>query len=454
MPQKQKPLLAQILSFVVPLIATSVLQLLFNTADAIVVGRFGGDTPEACEAALAAVGSCASLITLIINLFLGLSVGAGVCVAQSYGAEDRDAVHATVHTAVPLSAVLGLAVTVIGFFGAPVFLRWMGTDTAAIDQATRYMQAYFIGMPAAMVYNYCAAMLRGVGDTVHPLLFLTAGGVLNVGFNLVAVIVFRMGAMGVGLATALSNWVACIMILMFMLRREGACHLELKHLRFSRAVLRRMLYIGVPAGIQSSLFSISNVLIQSAINSFNSTAFVAANTAAINIEGYIYTVLSAFAQATLTFVGQSMGASDPVRAHRATLQCTLCVLFGGFSLGLLARLLGGVLLSLFIVDNPTAIALGTVRLTYIGIPFFLCGLMEVGCNALRGIGKSLQPMIVSLLGACVLRIVWVYTLFRWFPSAEMLYLSYPVTWFITTAVQYLLYFIYKRHIPCPQAEAI
>ena len=437
-------LLRQILCFVLPLIATSVLQLLFNTADTVVVGRFGGDTPEECEAALAAVGSCGSLINLVVNLFLGLSIGAGVCVARAFGAEDHASVSRTVHTAIPLAAVLGVLVTLIGFFGASTFLSWMGTDAAAMEQATRYMKAYFLGMPAAMIYNYCAAMLRATGDTVHPLLFLSAGGILNVGLNLFAVIVLRLGAMGVGLATAASNWLACILVLIYMLRRGGVCHVEPRKLRITGSTLRAMLYIGIPAGIQSSLFSISNVLIQTAVNSFGSTALVAANTAASNLEGYIYTVQNAFAQAALTFVGQSVGARNSARAHRATVLCCACVTVAGLTLGALTRLCGDALLSIFIPENPEAVAIGLLRLSSVVIPYFLCGLMEVGCNALRGLGKSLQPMIVSLIGACALRIVWIYTLFRWFPSIEMLFLSYPVTWTVTALVQFILYAFYKR----------
>ncbi len=437
--EAQPHLLRQVLAFSLPLIVTSVLQLLFNTADSIVVGRWGGDTPEACEAALAAVGSCGSLISLIVGLFLGLSAGAGVLVARGIGAKDEAQVDRIVHTTVPLSVILGLGVTVIGYVFAGTFLSWMGMPAAARQEAVPYMKAYFLGMPAAMVYNYCAAMIRATGDTVRPLLFLSAGGVLNVLLNLVAVLVFRLGAMGVGIATAASNWLACLLIIIYMIRKKGVCHLDVKRLRMSADVLRRVLFIGVPIGVQSMLFSVSNVLIQTAVNSFDSTAFMAGNSAVSNVEGYVYAVQNAFAQAALTYVSQAMGAKRPDLAHRAAMVCTVTVAAAGILLCSAFVLLGRQLLSLFIPDNEEALLLGLSRMKISTTAHFMCGLMEVGCCSLRGLGKSLSPTVIALLGACALRVVWIYTVFAWFPTGNVLYLSYPVTWSVTALIHYIAY---------------
>ncbi len=447
LPKNDRPrMLRQILLFALPLIATSILQLLFNTADSIVVGQWGGDTPEQCEAALGAVGSCGSLINLIINLFMGLSVGAGVLVAHGVGGKDDRLIDDTVHTSLTLSVILGIVVTVVGFTFAGTFLTWMGTPGAVLPEATRYMKAYFLGMPAAMVYNYCAAMLRATGDTVRPLIFLTAGGLLNVVLNLIAVLVFRLGAMGVGIATAGSNWLACILILIFMLRKRGACHLDVRRLTLRGDILKRVLVIGIPAGVQSTLFSISNVLIQSSVNSFGSTALVAGNAAGSNVDGYIYATQNAFAQATLTYVSQYMGAKRPDLAHRAAMTCTVTVAVAGLAVSGTVLALARPILLLFVPANEAALLIALNRMKITTATHFLCGMMEVGCNSLRGTGSSLTPMIVSLLGACGLRILWVYTLFVWFPEPAMLFLSYPVSWAVTAAVQYLLYGIRMRKL--------
>ncbi len=443
---KQPHLLRQILAFSLPLIVTSVLQLLFNTADSIVVGRWGGDTPEAREAALAAVGSCGSLISLIVGLFVGLASGAGVLVSRGVGANDAKRVDRVVHTAVPLAMILGVFVTAVGFAFAETFLTWMGMPAAALAEATPYLRAYFLGMPAAMVYNYCAAMIRATGDTVRPMIFLTAGGVLNVLLNLVAVLVFRLGAMGVGIATAASNWLACLLIIIYMVRKEGLCHLDFHRMRFSGTVLQRMLIIGVPIGIQSVLFAVSNVLIQTAVNSLDSTAFMAGNSAVSNVEGYVYTVQNAFAQAALTYVSQAMGAGRTDRAHRAAMVCTATVTVAGVVLCGAFVLLGRPLLSLFIPDNEEALLLGLSRMKISTVAHFMCGLMEVGCCSLRALGKSVSPTVISLFGVCFLRVAWIYTVFAWFPTGTILYLSYPVTWSVTTLVHYIAYFAEAKRL--------
>jgi len=278
------PLLPKMILFTLPLIATAFLQQLFNTADTVVVGQWGGNTPAERETALAAVGSCGALINLIVNLFFGLSVGAGVCVAHDIGAKQYRDVKRTVHTSVIVSLFFGALLTVFGLCMARPLLAMMKTDPTVLDEAVPYMMAYFCGMPANILYNYCASILRSSGDTTRPLIFLSAAGVANVGLNLVMVLVFGLGALGVGIATAASHWVACVLILIYMMRMDGPCKIELRELRVYPEKLKKIIVIGLPAGLQGTLFSFSNVLIQSSINGFGNVAFVAGNTAASNID--------------------------------------------------------------------------------------------------------------------------------------------------------------------------
>ena len=284
-------ILKQIVLFALPMIATSVLQLLFNTADTIVVGRWGGDTETEREIALAAVGSCGAIINLVVNIFLGLSVGAGVCVAHGIGAKEFENVEKTLHTAVYTALIGGVLTTIVGLVLTPQLLGMIGIESSILPEAELYMRAYFCGMPAALLYNYCAAMLRASGDTARPLGFLSIAGLANVVLNLIMVLLFKTGALGVGIATAVSNWISCTLIILFMLKTEGPCHLDIKKITIHKEHLKKILAIGLPAGIQSSLFSISNVIIQSALQSFKSATVIAGHTAAANVQGYIYTVM-------------------------------------------------------------------------------------------------------------------------------------------------------------------
>lgn len=445
--KKEPNIYKQIILFALPMMATSVLQLLFNTADTVVVGRWGGDTPEACEAALAAVGSCGSLINLIVGLFLGLSVGADVTFAQNVGSGNREALHRTVHTAVLLSSCLGVTIGAFGFLFSGTFLSWMGTDPAAIDQATLYMKAYFCGIPAGMIYNFCAAMLRSTGDTTRPLVFLSIGGILNVFLNLLMVLVFRLGAMGVGIATAASNWVSCVLILVYMIRTDGVCHLDPGSLRFHAPTLGKILAIGLPAGIQSFVFSASNVLIQTSVNSFNSTTFVAGNTAASNLEGYVYMAQNVFYHAALTYAGQNFGAGNIPRIKKLAIACSLLVSGVGISLGSLFYLLRVPLLSIYVPGNTEAIAVGGIRMLWLVVPYFLCGLMEVSCGLIRGMGRSIPSMISSIIGSCLMRIVWILTVFQMVHTPEILYAVYPISWILTAVAQFLIFgILYRRDL--------
>lgn len=446
------PLLRQILLFTLPLIATSVLQLLFNTADTVVVGRWGGDTPEACENALAAVGSCGALINLLVNLFFGLSVGAGVAVAHDFGAGKYDEVKKTVHTSVLTALCGGFVAMLIGLFAARPLLTLMGTESGVLDQAVPYMIAYFCGMPANMLYNYCAAVLRSTGDSKRPLFYLTTAGIANVLLNLVMVLVFRMGALGVGIATAASQWISAALVLIYMLRTDDVCHVSPRELRFHGDKLRKMLYIGLPAGIQGCLFSLSNVIIQSSINSFGRIV-VAGNTAAANLEGYIYVCQNALYTAALTFVGQNLGAGKIDRLKKSGLLCLAVVCLVGITLGALMVAFGHPLLSLYAPGNNEVIAAGMIRLRMICLTYFLCGAMEIGCGILRGIGKAILPMVVSLLGSCAFRIVWIMTVFTQVRTLECLFISYPISWLATGAVHFLFVFFALRKLKKEQLVA-
>ena len=449
------PILPQMILFSLPLMLTGILQLLFNTADTIVVGRWGGATPDECENALAAVGSCGALIGIIVNFFLGLSVGAGVCVAQDIGAKQHDEVEKVVHTSVVAALICGSAVALIGSVLCRPLLALMGTDPAVLDQAAPYMRAYFLGAPACMVYNYCASILRSKGDTTHPLLFLTLAGCANVLMNLVMVLVFGLGAVGVGIATATSHWVSCVLVVLHMTRLEDSCRLDLKKLRIHPEKLRKMLYIGIPAGIQSTVFSFSNVLIQSSINTFGK-ATVAANTAAGTICDYVYMAQNSLYHATLTFVGQSVGARRYERIRPVVLTAVAVVTVVGLSLSSVVLLFGPELISIFSPGNPEVSRIGMIRILYLGVPYFLAGIMEIGSGLLRGLGRSIHSMVVAIMGSCVFRVIWILTVFAYFRSLESLYLSYPISWALTAAAHFTLAIIGLKKLkqPTPKTELL
>ncbi len=441
-------ILPQIFAFALPLIATSILHLLFNSADQMVVGRWGGDTREECEIALGAVGSCGALISLLVNLFMGLSVGSGVCVAHEIGAKRYDEVETVVHTSVVTAFAASVIVTAIGLIFAPQLLMLMGINDALLAQATLYMRAYFCGMPASLIYNFCASMLRSAGDTTRPLIFLSVAGVVNVGLNLVMVLIFRTGALGVGIATAASQWVSCFLVVVFMLKTDGPCKLNLRKLGINKRVFRKILAIGLPAGLQSSLFAISNVIIQSAIQSFDNPAVVAGNTAAANLDSYTYTVMNSFATSALTFTGQHVGANKYQRLKKALIWHYILAAVSGLVIGGIMFVFARPLIGIFSPENDAVADIGTVRLGVIGLTYFLCGLMDTGCYVLRGFGKSLSPTLISLLGSCVLRIAWIFAVFYpFFPdNIAMLYISYPITWGITAAVNLIVVATeFKKH---------
>ncbi|MBQ8782254.1 MAG: MATE family efflux transporter [Clostridia bacterium] len=442
------PLFSGIIRHTVPIILTSILQLLFNAADLVVVGRFCGSV------SVAAVGATGSLTNLIVNLFIGLSVGCGVSVAQAIGARDDEATHRTVHTAIPSAIVSGVVLTVIGVSLSETFLGWMGTPQNVLELSAVYMKLYFCGMTFNMVYNFGASILRAAGDTKGPLLYLSCAGVINVILNVIFVTQFNMNVGGVALATAVSQGISAVLVIMALMRRTDACRFSFKKMHFYSAQLKKMLTIGIPAGIQGSLFSISNVIIQSSINSFGDV-LMSGNAAAGNIEGFVYVLMNAFHQSALNFTGQNVGAMNYKRVKKTLLICLGCVTIAGLAAGGTVYLLGEQLLSIYITDSPQAIAYGMTRLSLICLPYFLCGLMDTTTGAIRGMGVSLSPMVITILGVCVFRIGWVYTIFQvpQFHTPSCLYISYTVSWSITFLIELIAFFmIYKKRTKMIKAD--
>ena len=432
------PLFPSIVAYTIPIILTSLLQLLFNAADLVIVGRFCGSI------SLAAVGATGSITMLIVNLFIGLSVGAGVTVAHALGSREDEDVHRTVHTAMPTALVGGIVLTIVGISLSESLLKMMDTPENILPLSAIYMKIYFGGMTFNMVYNFCASILRAAGDTKSPLIYLTIAGVVNVVLNVIFVTQFHMNVAGVALATALSQGVSAVLVALALMRREDACRLELKKMRFYKIPLLKIIRIGLPAGIQGSLFSISNVMIQSSVNSFGDI-FMSGNAASGNVEGFVYVALNAFHQTAVNFIGQNAGAKQYKRVFKTLWICLGCVIVVGLSLGGLAYAFGPQLLSIYITDSPEAISYGMIRMGFIALPYFLCGLMDVSTGALRGMGASLSPMIISVLGVCGLRIGWLATVFQTNPTPQCLYLSYPVSWTITFLCQMFAFLlIYKK----------
>lgn len=432
------PLLGRILLFTLPLMASSILQLLFNAADIIVVGRYAGSD------ALAAVGSTGALINLLTNMFIGFSVGANVLVARYYGAGKPDEVSETVHTSVMLSIIGGVLLAVIGIIFASPLLELMGTPENVLPLAALYVRIYFAGMPVILLYNYGSAILRAIGDTKRPLYYLAIAGVLNIILNLILVIVFEMSVAGVALATIISQTLSAVLVIRCLMHIEGGCHLDLHQLKIHTNKLWKILQLGLPAGLQGSIFSLSNVLIQSSVNSFGAIA-MAGNSAAANIEGFTYVAMNSFYQAAITFVSQNMGAMEFKRIRKIAWQCLACVTVTGALLGNLSFFFGHQLLGIY-SDEAEVIRYGIYRLEVIGTTYFLCGIMDVCVGCLRGIGYSFLPMVVSLLGACGFRILWIFTVFKGHHDLHTLYISYPISWAITASVHMICFLILYRRM--------
>lgn len=431
------PLLGKMLKYAFPLMATGLLQVLYNASDMVVVGRFS----SAGSVAMGAVGSCGPLINLLVNFFMGLSVGTGICVAQGIGAKREKEVSDVVHTSLLGGLICGIFVGIFGFIMCEPLLKLMlggGADTAkTLAQAVPYMRAYFVGMPAMMVYNFLASALRSSGDTKRPLIFLSISGLVNVALNLVMVLVFGMGAVGVGIATSAAQYVSAIMILIYMCRYDGVCKINLRRVMMKKNDIAAIVRNGLPAGLQSVVFSISNVLIQSTINSYGD-AVIAGSAAAGNIEGFIYIAMNSIYQTAMTFAGQNVGAEKIERVKRVGFISVTVVVITGIIIGGFCLIFGNQLLTIYVNESDPILheqifSAGRLRLDMICTTYFLCGVMEVLSGLMRGMGKPVIPMVVSILGSCVLRIIWIIVICNMiFPGQIVyLYLAYPVTWVIT-----------------------
>lgn len=430
------PLLSKMLIFALPIMAMNMLQLLFNAVDMIVVGRFSGSH------ALAAVGATGSLINLIVTLFMGLSVGTNVIVAQDLGADKQLEVSQSVHTSIAISIIGGVIVMVVGLLFCRPLLSLMGTPADIFDLSVLYMKIFFLGMPASMVYNFGAAILRAVGDSRRPMNYLLIAGIVNVVLNLFFVIVLHMSVDGVAWATVISQYISVFLIMLCLLKSDGAIRFIPRKLRINPKKLKAIVKIGLPAGLQSLLFSISNVLIQSAVNSFGST-MVAASSAASNVEGFIGTTMNAYYNAALSFSGQNMGAKKYHRLDSIAKVCALFIFVTWILLGSTTLLFGRSLLGLY-TDSPEVIDLGMLRMKVMMVAYFTCGTMNVFPGITRGMGYSILPMLCTLVGACLMRILWLVTIFAWHPTMVTLFICYPVTWGLAGLGQVGVFF-YARH---------
>lgn len=434
------PILHKMLLFTIPLMCSSILQLLFNAADIVVVGRFAGDN------SLAAVGSNSSLINLMTNVFMGLSVGGNVLAARDFGAGSEEELSKTVHTAMLLSILSGIILTVAGVIFAPQLLIIMNTPENILPLAALYLRIYFIGMTAMMLYNFGSALLRSIGDTKRPLYYLMTAGIINVVLNLIFVVKLQMDVAGVALATVISQCISALLVVRCMMKEQGGIRLVPKKLRIHKDKFRQIVRVGLPAGFQGMVFSLSNVVIQSSVNIFGEIV-VAGNSAAMNLEGFVYMAMNAFHQAAISFTSQNMGAGKRERIGRILLIAEGCVIVTGASLGWLMYGFGRPLLHIY-TDSPAVVEAGMVRMTIILLPYALCGMMDVAVGVLRGIGFSLAPMVISLLGACGLRLVWIATVFQ-IPQLHHIstvYISYPITWAVTLLAQLLLYFYAQKKL--------
>ena len=429
----------KMLKFAIPLMLSSILQLLFNAADVIVVGRFAGDN------SLAAVGSTSSLVNLLTNVFLGLSVGANVCVARFQGAGRDEEVRKTVHTSLLLAIISGAALTIIGTVGARTILGWMSSPVEVIDLSALYLRIFFIGMIPNMLYNFGAAILRSVGDTRRPLYYLFLAGIINVILNLIFVIAFHMDVAGVALATIISQTISCVLVMRCLMREKSSIRFDPKLLKIDKDICKSILRIGLPSGFQGLLFSLSNVIIQSSVNSFGATV-VAANSAAASIEGFVWVSMNAFHQAAVSFTSQNFGAGRIKRIPLIIRDALICVFITGLILGRSAYFFGIPLMKLYTTNEEVAV-IGLERIKWVCGLYFLCGMMDVMVGIIRGLGYSVMPMIVSLIGACGLRIIWIFTLFQtaYFHKPMYLYITYPVSWGITFLMHVVCFlFIWKK----------
>lgn len=432
-------LLKKLVLYALPLLLSGVLQLFFNATDLIICNIFGS------ENSTAAISSTTTLINLLVNFFLGLSIGSNILMARCFGARNQEKGQRIVYTSMIFSVVIGVAIGVFGFFCSRYFLVWMGTTADVLPLSTQYLKIYFIGLPFSIIYNFASSILRGIGDTKRPFIYLASAGGLNVLFNLLFVVVFKMNVAGVALGTALSQFLCAIFIVVDLLRRDEFIHFKFREVRFYKRDAMEIVRIGLPAGIQAFLFSLSNVLIQSSINSLG-TDVVGGSGAASSLEGFVYTSMNAIAQSSVAFVSANYGAGKRDNIPKIVLYSVFLVLIVDFAIGGGILLFRNQLLRLY-VSTEEAIAAGTQRLFVIVMFYFLCGWMDTMSYALRGIGHSTLPMIVTIVGTCILRVVWIFAIFplSYFHNMRGLLLSYPISWILTGGTHFILFIIlFKR----------
>ena len=432
------PILKKMLAFSIPLMFSSILQLLFNAADIVVVGRFSG------ENSLAAVGSNSSIINLVTTLFFGLSIGTNVVAARYFGAKDDKDLSETVHTAMLVSVIGGTILSVIGSLGARTFLEWMDSPDEIIDLAATYLRIYFIGIAASMVYNFGSAVLRAVGDTKRSLYFLVIAGVVNVLLNLFFVISLKLDVAGVAIATVISQFISATLVVICLMRETGAIKLRLSKLKIHKDKLKKLAAVGIPAGFQSMMFSISNAVVQSSVNSLGAIV-VSGNSAAVNIEGFVYMAMNTFYQATLAFTSQVVGAGKPERIKKILLYGLGCSFTVGLFLGNTVSIFSKFFVGIY-NQNPEVIQIGSSRLMIVAATYALCGMMDTMVGALRGLGYSVLPMLVSLTGACGVRVLWIKIFFSMaeYHVPQTIYVSYPISWAFTLTFHIICFLIVYR----------
>ncbi len=433
------PIFVNIIKYTIPIILTGLLQLFFNAADLIVVGWFCGSN------SVGAVGATGSLINLIVNLFIGIASGVSVVTANAIGAKSAKDTSRIVHTAVLLGLFAGAFLTVVGFFSSTPLLRLMDTPSELLPLASVYTKIYFCGMIPNLAFNFCAAILRAAGDTKTPMNYLIIAGVVNVVLNIVFVTAFQMDVAGVALATIISQLISFVLVLRALLHRDDDCKFDIKRMKIDGDALGKIVRIGLPAGIQSSIFSLSNVIIQSSVNSFG-PAVVSGNAAAASLEGFVYVSMNAFYQTSLNFTGQNVGAGKYERVIKSLKACLISVISVGAVLGIVFWILAPNLLSFYITDNPAAIEYGIKRMSYICSFYFLCGIMEVMTGTIRGMGASVITLFISVIGVCGVRLGWIFTIFRieQFHTLDSLYFSYLISWVTCIIAQIIAFIIIYR----------
>ena len=431
-------LMDKLISFSIPLMLSGILQLMFNAVDIIVVGRFAGSE------SLAAVGSTTALINVFTNLFIGISLGSNVLAARYYAAGKEREMSETVHSSLTLALISGILMAFAGLFFSRTALEWMGTPDDVIDLAALYMKIYFIGMPFFMLYNYGAAILRAVGDTKRPLLFLVVSGLVNAGLNMILVICFHMAVEGVAIATVISQLLSCMMVLSCLYRTQGCYQFRFSKLGLKSIYVLQIFQVGIPAGIQSTVINFSNVLLQSSVNSFGSVA-MAGYTAANNIFGFLYTSVNSVTQACMSFTSQNFGVGKYKRMDRVLIDCLILTVTVGLTLGCGAYFFGTEILQIY-TEDPEVIRCGIEILSITTVPYFLCGIMDLFPGALRGMGYSVVPMILSIIGTVGMRILWIFVFFPQNRSLFFLFISYPGSWIATIVMQVVCFFFVRRHL--------